>query len=468
MKSCRPLTAARCLAVCLAGAIAIVWVAGTPGRVEACSTPVYRYAMYNWPPAPYFVFYFHSGQPAEEDAEVNEWIKKLSVEGPKVANLLLEPVDLSQDGLDRMPEAVKQQWQAHAADAGESPGPAHLVFSSWGAPLFSGRLDKTTLEAMSESATRTQVAKALEAGDVAVILFLPGSDPAENERAEKVIEEVIAKAAAGEIPVDSATIDPALLYGQVPNASDEDAAAREAAFREACRLSIGTVQLDRSDPNETWFLNSLTALEPDLDDLADQPMAFFLYGRGRAMFPYVGKGITTENLTGEVQFLSGACSCMVKEGNPGRDLLFRWDWDATAEAVAMKYEQFDGGPYAYQEFSPDDAPMAPSDGQPATEGASPETEGAVVGDATGDSDASVATAALAAAPAASERPGPAAPEGRASEKAEIAPGAVPITGLEPPSSFARRQLWTIGVGLGLGAVVVLAAGVILIRRRAAY
>ena len=40
----------------------------TASSTRACTTPVYRYAMYNWAPSPYYVFYFHRGDPPAEDA----------------------------------------------------------------------------------------------------------------------------------------------------------------------------------------------------------------------------------------------------------------------------------------------------------------------------------------------------------------------------------------------------------------
>ncbi|HVJ87615.1 MAG TPA: hypothetical protein VM452_18285, partial [Caulifigura sp.] len=54
---------------------------------------------------------------------------------------------------------------------------------------------------------------------------------------------------------------------------------------------------------------------------------FPVFGRLRALLPLVGPGITPENIRGSARFLAGACSCQVKEQNPGFDLLMNAHWD---------------------------------------------------------------------------------------------------------------------------------------------
>jgi len=104
-----------------------------------CSTPVYRYAMYNWPTAPYYVFYIHHGQVAPEDQPVHELIRKLGEAEPP-ANLVLEIIDGTDKAqLEQYPQVVIDAWHACDEGAGE---PVSLVFTAWGAHLFSGRLDE--------------------------------------------------------------------------------------------------------------------------------------------------------------------------------------------------------------------------------------------------------------------------------------------------------------------------------------
>lgn len=82
------------------------------------------------------------------------------------------------------------------------------------------------------------------------------------------------------------------------------------------------------------------------------------------MPPYVGKGINVENLVDCMVFLAGACSCQVKDQNPGMDLLMSWDWEKSAEIMAASDPQFAAGSFGYQEFEVGPQPESGSAGQP--------------------------------------------------------------------------------------------------------
>lgn len=458
---------------------------------EACTTPVYRYAMYNWAPSPYYVFYFHRGDPPAEDAKVNEIMGKLPEPTPKAANLLFESVDVSaEDEFERLPGPVKEAWKAHVGEDGEQAEPVHLVFAAWGAKLHVGRLDEPTLQALVHSPARTRICQLIEDGNMAVMLFLPGSDKEQNQKAEAVAKEVIAMASSGEILVESALMDPDpsqwLPPGDRPDKeSSEEGPGTEDEPPPPPGLKIALVKLSRDDEAEQWLVRALTAMEPDLIELADEPMIFFAYGRGRAMPPYVGKGINADNLAGEIQFLGSACSCFVKEQNPGADLLVEWDWEGTADAIAATDPSLSADPYGYQEFSPGGPTEEPSP-SPEPEAladagsAMPASQSDPEGDSSPDpgTDASPPddTAEASAAPpageadaavAAEESPEGAATEAVASPQEDI--GEIPPLG-SPESggsgSFATRQMWIFGAVLAAAVVLVLLAGSVLTRKRA--
>lgn len=101
---------------------------------------------------------------------------------------------------------------------------------------------------------------------------------------------------------------------------------------EQLRLSFSTVRLARTNAAEQVFANMLLGSEPDLHEIAE-PLVFPIFGRGRVLYALAGKGITHENIDQAASFLIGACSCEVKEQNPGVDLLLAADWNRLFKAT---------------------------------------------------------------------------------------------------------------------------------------
>lgn len=323
----------------------------------ACSTPVYQYAMYNWPPAPYYVFFFHEGPISEQDQNLHQLAEKLATDGRAVANLALYPVDLGKpEQYERLPETVRKSWEKYRAEQEEKGQPVksgYAVYTAWGAELLIGQLDEATLKALVDSPARTSLGQLFQQGNAVVVLFMPGADQEENQRVEKLVQSMIDEVATGKL-MGMAIYTPLEAYSMYEPTVDqsEPAEATESSEPQGAGIKVGLLRVARDDPQETWLLRALMAMDPELEKMRDKPMVFFCYGRGRAMPPYVGEGITAENLAAEMEFLSGACSCMVKDANPGVDLLIRWDWDATAEAIALAYDpQFRAGyDFGYQEM----------------------------------------------------------------------------------------------------------------------
>ncbi|NQU22978.1 MAG: hypothetical protein HQ567_17005 [Candidatus Nealsonbacteria bacterium] len=345
-----------CLAVLMA--LTAAWSA-SPAR--ACNTPVFRYAMYNWPSAPYYVFYFHHGEPSEEDAEVNKKLAELSrAELP--ANVSLDAFDVTDEAkLKMLPKVVNESRKKHA----DGDKPQHLVYTSWGAELYAGRLDAKTIQQMIHSPARKRMGELFGKGHGMVLLVLTGPDEEANKQAVKVAGEAVSK--VDEIFVAGAAPPPMEYLPEKPeekgdNNGDEqkkdDVEKSDDEKGPKNELKIAVVKVSRTDPAEKWLVKMLLAVEPDLNDAkyAKDPMVYAVYGRGRAMPPYVGKGITTENLLDCMAFLAGACSCTVKDQNPGMDLLMQFDWDAAAEVLARDDPEMADQFFDYQEFPVEEEP----------------------------------------------------------------------------------------------------------------
>jgi len=486
--------------------LAAVVVGSWAGPAAACSTPVYRYAMYNWPASPYYVFYFHHGQIPAADAELHTQIESLASDEKAPANLLLEKVDASdKEGLKRLPRQVVEAYEA-SADKGK---PFHVVFSPWGVEFHSGALDSEQIKAMVDSPARQKVGKLLQEGHLTVLVLLPGKDQAANEAAEKAAKKLIADLESGEIdlgPDPSEVLDPYDYgYAQPPAEEPDDEAAEpdhgpsseEPAGDETeqdklrqpppkIERKVALVKLTRDDPAEKWFVKALMQVEPDLDEYAKEPMVFGIYGRGRALPPFIGKGITADNMVDLLFFLSGACSCQIKEQNPGMDLPMAWDWDAAAEAIAATDPAYaDPYGYGYAEYPaemPEDAgEEAPTEDEPETsDGAgdeAPEPPGEELAEEPAGTaeDTSPPPEAPEPQQTAEEPAEPTPPSSDGGSKAVAmateAPGGEPAGGAAttgstcPADSAAGRVGWTIGLGVALGAVLIVGAGFAILRRR---
>jgi hypothetical protein len=80
-------------------------------------------------------------------------------------------------------------------------------------------------------------------------------------------------------------------------------------------------------------------VEDDLGDYRDEPIAFPVFGRGRVLQPLIGAGLTLDNVMFDSSYLCGACSCQVKEENPGIDLLVAAAWDAALRGSEVIIEK---------------------------------------------------------------------------------------------------------------------------------
>ncbi len=318
---------------------AVLLAVGLPIEAGACDTPVYRYAMYRWQPAPYEIYYFYDETSGPIDNPVHQIVNKYVDDEQQPANLVSLPVDLSKDKeLKSVPPDVKQAWLKREDRA----LPAHMVVTPMGVELFTGTLDEAAVKSLVESPARQQLAQQLESGCAGVLLLLTCDDETANQAAEKEVRDLIKAVADGKVNLFQ---PPPSAFGEPAPQPNED---------KQVKPEVGFVKVSRTDAKEAWFVRSLLTVESDLKDFND-PMVFAMYGRGRALPPYIGKGITSDNLGDCIQFLSGACSCTVKEQNPGADMLVRYDWELASEKLAAKFgtEEGNEGKFGADSFFPE-------------------------------------------------------------------------------------------------------------------
>jgi len=102
----------------------------------ACDTPVYRYAMYRWEPAPYEVYFFHDQPAAEGDQQIGRLAESLSNDPERPANVVYFDVNLADDPeMNRISPRVKAAFLAHE----DRQLPSYLVATPFGVEIFFGQ-----------------------------------------------------------------------------------------------------------------------------------------------------------------------------------------------------------------------------------------------------------------------------------------------------------------------------------------
>ncbi len=136
-------------------------VACLHGSAAGCDTPVYRYAMYRWHPAPYELYYFYEGQPDAEGEKVKAAVEALTGTMKPAANLAFIPVDLQKDKeLTGVPPDVKDAWGKRSPQQ----TPWYLMSSPVGMHILGGTIAESEVAALIDSPLRQEIGKAAGTG----------------------------------------------------------------------------------------------------------------------------------------------------------------------------------------------------------------------------------------------------------------------------------------------------------------
>ncbi len=290
----------------------VLWAAAAlillPAAAFACSVPVFRFALEQWRPDAYQVFIYHDQDLSAEHAQL---VERLQREGSASggANLQVRLIDLrgelqsgdrerlEQTGVKSLPQIVVN-LPRKAGDSEVLVGAAELT--------------EQEVQRLVNSPARMELAKRLIDGEV-VWVFLSGEDAGQDDARLTALE------------TELAGLQETL---KLPAIQQEDLKELSVAPEEL-KIGFSALRVDRNDPAEKWLVQMLLSTEPDLkdDELAGQPMAFPIFGRGRTLYALVGMGINAHMIKEAAEFLTGPCQCTVKAENPGVDLLLPVRWD---------------------------------------------------------------------------------------------------------------------------------------------
>jgi hypothetical protein len=154
-------------------------------------------------------------------------------------------------------------------------------------------------------------------GETAALLLLESGDKKRDDAAAKLLES------------EARRLEKTL---ELPEADPSDP---EMNPNLVSKIAFSIVRVSRANPAERMLVNMLLNVDTNLAGTKEE-MLIPVFGRGRALPPASGEEIRADVLEAMAGFLTGACSCQVKEMNPGYDLLLAANWNALFEGLPVK------------------------------------------------------------------------------------------------------------------------------------
>ncbi|MCA9246804.1 MAG: hypothetical protein KDA42_06800 [Planctomycetales bacterium] len=281
--------------------IACLLLSVAEGR--ACNVPVFRYALERWRADAPEVIIFHRGSFSDAQQNLVEQAKE---------NALFESGELRYELVERDVEGdlepdLQQRW-LEINDQVDLPC-ALVQHRKRGITYWRGGLADFAAGRSLDSPVLNDVVKQTVAGASAVWLVMNGSDSQQaaaakvalREKLDELEQEILLPEGIGEPGSE--------LYSNVP-----------------MKVAFAVVEFDADDPQEKFLAKFLNGFAPDA--VADgASLVVPVFGRGRALEVFSSEQIEPQLIAEVTTFLCGACSCTVKEINPGFDLPLMIDWD---------------------------------------------------------------------------------------------------------------------------------------------
>jgi hypothetical protein len=187
--------------------------------------------------------------------------------------------------------------------------------------VWSGTPAAESLARIVDSPARREIARRLLGGEAIVWIVVERGQPVGDEDLQR-LEALIADYARKIAELDKAAEEARLE----DEPSDEERIDKSAFWPP--RMSVLRVRAD--DPEERFLVAMLNAAAKpeEAEGAAERAEVFPLFGRGRVLGGIALEKLNAAEFRSACDFLTGACSCEVKELNPGQDLLFVADWES--------------------------------------------------------------------------------------------------------------------------------------------
>ncbi len=285
--------------ICL---IFVIFAVLSTAAVFACTTPVFQYAMQRWFPDDYVLKL--PAKPIDAEQWSEDSLAALKPAGEMYANLIVEIAQEDEPATTSLQLVKSDMYRGEMT-------------------VYTAPAKQASLQYIMHSPVRQKIAEKLTTGDAATFLLILSGDEKKdkafveklNKRLPELAEEL--QALTAEVPdAEAALLDPMYVAPEAPA---------------VIRFSVLTMR--RDDPKEQVLLSMLRPLGPEYID-SQEAVVIPVFGQGRALALLPEDYINDDMLEEIAAFLTGPCSCVVKQQNPGIDLLLAAPWDkATYELV---------------------------------------------------------------------------------------------------------------------------------------
>lgn len=321
---------------------AIVAVLACGSVAIACNIPVFRYALERWRPDACEVIVFHEGELKPDELSTLAKLERSAAaqaegageragedDGRPNVKLIRSRVGDEADARNR------ELWQSMKGSEGvrlpyvvvRTVVSDKRAVNSWHGPL-----DQFDPARLLDSPIRRELSRRLLGGHAVVWLLIKSPDASKTAQAKGLLTEELKKLSRTVEFPEGLGLPGSELYAEVP-----------------LLMEFSVLEVDPNDPAESFLMGLFRGFHPEASEQG-QPLLVPVFGRGRALEVIPGDRLDAALIGDLTRYLCGACSCQVKEQNPGFDLLVSTAWDR--ELFGEEGET----PPPAKEFDPDKAP----------------------------------------------------------------------------------------------------------------
>ena len=276
-----------------------------PDIVSACNIPVFRYALEHWRPDSIELLAFSKNDISKADRKIlSDWTRQ-SMPGDGSANVEVIVInDLAPSEKRKELESLFEGFPIQNTYVVVRGKHVRGPMVQW-----HGKLADLSAGSVLTSPARDKVAERLLAGDSVVWLLIKSKDDERNERVRSLLKDAFNSLSRRIKLPDGIGLPGSELHSEVP-----------------LIMRFAIVEIDPQDAQEKFFATAISNLQPGaLED--GEPLVVPIFGRGRGLEVVPGSDLDSALVEDLTVFLCGACSCQVKERNPGFDLLMSVQWE---------------------------------------------------------------------------------------------------------------------------------------------